>query len=131
MTFHGGELVFEQLAELFTKADLIFASSGFAAVLGPAVETPTVSIIGGHEPIECHDAGARFAPYLAIGPARRPDKHLDMPTAKARLRKFMSEICIQIVDKPAPTVAEIFAPSGPAPQPSALSTQQLQLQRAM
>ena len=130
VTFHEGELVFEQLAALFSQADLIFASSGFAAVLGPAVETPTVSIIGGYEPIECHDAGARFAPYLAIGPVHRPDKHFDMPTAKDRLRKFLSPICIQISDKPAPEIAAVFIPEGPVQQP-ALSAQQLQLQRAM
>jgi hypothetical protein len=131
MTFNGGELAFEQLAALFSQADLIFTSSGFAAVLGPAVGTPTVSIIGGHEPLSCHDAGARFAPYLAIGPARRPDKHLDMPTAKTRLRKFVSEICIQTSDTSAPVISETFTTAIPVPSQPAMSPQLLQLQRAM
>jgi hypothetical protein len=104
LTFHHGELVFEDLAALFHGADLIFTSSGFPAVLGPAVETPTISIIGGYEDVHCHDAGAKFAPYLAIGPKvgchcwtqhcqKVCDKTLDMDAARASVLKFVSENC--------------------------------------
>lgn len=68
LILHKGELVFEELAALFKQADMVFTSSGFAAVLGPAVETATFSVVGGYESIGCHDTGARFAPYLAVGP---------------------------------------------------------------
>lgn len=108
-TFHQGELVFETLAALFKHASLVYTSSGFAAILGPAVGTPTISVVGGYESTGCHSSGARFAPYLAIGPRvecgcwtsqcrQACDKSIDMDAADARLRKFLSEISIQISD---------------------------------
>jgi hypothetical protein len=111
LSFHHGELVFEDIAALFHGADLIFTASGFPAILGPAVETPTISIIGGYEDVHCHDSGAKFAPYLAIGPRvgchcwtqhcqRVCDKSLDMDAAKASVLKFVSQHCIQTSDEP-------------------------------
>jgi hypothetical protein len=113
MVFHRGELVFEALAALFARADLVFTSSGFPAVLGPAVGTPTISIIGGYEDYRCHDSGAKFAPYLAIGPKagcscwtsacrRVCDKSLDMDAAKASVLKFVAENCTQSRDNACP-----------------------------
>ena len=117
ITLHKGELPFELLAALFHRADLVFTSSGFAAILAPAVGTPVVSVIGGYEAASWHAAGGRLAPYLGIEPrvpcecgtssCHRPcTKELDMPLAKARLREFvdanvkgLSEICIQNWDK--------------------------------
>jgi ADP-heptose:LPS heptosyltransferase len=101
LSFHSGELVFEALAALFARADLVFTSSGFAAVLGPAVGTPTISIVGGYEDYRCHDSGAKFSPYLAIGPKAgcscwtsachsACDKSIDVITAKDKLRNFVS-----------------------------------------
>jgi hypothetical protein len=109
LTFHAGELTFEMLAALFKRADLVYTSSGFGAILGPAVGTPTISVIGGYESIGCHDSGARFAPYLAIGPRvecacwtsacrKACDKSIDMDAADDRIRKFLSQICIQTSD---------------------------------
>jgi hypothetical protein len=106
LTFHKGELVFEALAALFGIADLVLTSSGFAAVLGPAVGTPTISIVGGYEDPRCHDSGARFSPYLVLGP-RTPcscwtsacmkvcDKKIEMPAALAAVDAFVSENCTQ------------------------------------
>lgn len=126
MAFHRGELTFETLAALFNQADLVFTSSGFAAILAPAVGTPVISVTGGYESVACHTGGARFAPYLGIGPkvecscwtsqCRQPcDKSIDMETAEARLREFLSEISIQIRDNTTP-FAEMFttAPTPPA-----------------
>jgi hypothetical protein len=104
LSFHRGELVFETLAALFSLADLVFTSSGFPAILGPAVGTPTISIVGGYEDYRCHDSGAKFAPYLAIGPRvgcscwtsacrKVCDKSLDMDAAKASVLKFLSQTC--------------------------------------
>ena len=104
MVFHRGELVFETLAALFARADLVFTSSGFAAVLGPAVGTPTISIVGGYEDYRCHDSGAKFAPYLAIGPKvgcscwtsacrKVCDKSIDLIDAKDKLSNFLSQTC--------------------------------------
>lgn len=109
LSFHHGELVFEALAALFSLADLVFTSSGFAAILGPAVGTPTISIVGGYEDVHCHDSGAKFAPYLAIGPRvgcscwtsacrKVCDKSIDLIDAKDKLSNFMSQICIQSRD---------------------------------
>jgi len=111
LTFHKGELVFEALAALFKRASLVYTSSGFPAILGPAVGTPTLSIVGGYEDPRCHDSGIRFAPYLAIGP-RAPcscwtsacrkvcDKSLDLDAAKLAVADFVSQNCIQIGDTP-------------------------------
>ncbi len=107
-TFHKGELHFEMLAALFAQADLVFTSSGFAAILAPAVETPVVSVIGGYESAVWHSAGAKFAPYLGIDPVhpcqcgtsmcrQGCDKTLDIPAAKARLRQFVSEQGVRIL----------------------------------
>jgi len=109
LSFHRGELTFEALAALFEMSDLVFTSSGFAAVLGPAVGTPTISVIGGYEDPRCHDSGAKFAPYLAIGP-RAPcscwtsqcrkacDKSIDLAPAREKVSAFVSQNCIQIED---------------------------------
>ncbi len=103
LSFHQGELVTEALAALFSLADLVFTSSGFAAVLGPAVGTPTISVVGGYEDYRCHDSGARFAPYLAIGPVagchcwtsqckRVCNKQIDIVAATNAIREFVSKI---------------------------------------
>jgi hypothetical protein len=100
LTFHEGELVFEALAALAQQSDLVFTSSGFAAILGPAVGTPTISIGGGYEDHHCHDSGAKFAPYLSIGPTngcscwtsacrRVCDKTIDLIDAKDKVHKFV------------------------------------------
>jgi ADP-heptose:LPS heptosyltransferase len=110
LKFHKGELHFELLAALMHRADLVFTSSGFAAVLGPAVGTPTISVIGGYEDTRCHDAGARHAPYLAIGPRvpctcwtsacmRDCAKTIDMQIAGPAIDDFVSQTCIQTGDK--------------------------------
>lgn len=103
MTFHNGELHFEALAALFNQADLVFTSSGFAAVLAPAVGTPVVNIVGGYELPSAHDSGSKFAPMLTIGP-RVPCKcwtsacnqlcikDTDMTDAVRRLGDFISRI---------------------------------------
>lgn len=113
LVLHKGELVFEALAALAKCCELVFTSSGFAAVLGPAVGTPTISIVGGYEDPRCHDAGKRHAPYLAIGP-RVPcscwtascrkvcDKQIDIVAATKSIDDFVSENCIQISDSPCP-----------------------------
>lgn len=110
ITLHHGELSFEALAALFSIAKLVYTSSGFPAILGPAVGTPTISIVGGYEMVGCHDSGAKFAPYLAIGPRGREcscwtsacrtpcDKRIDTDVAFDRIRDFMSRIGIQIQD---------------------------------
>jgi hypothetical protein len=103
LTFHRGELVFEALAALAQQSKLVFTSSGFAAVLGPAVGTRTLSIVGGYEDPRCHDSGAKFAPYLAIGPRvpcscwtsacrRVCDKAMDLDLARRQALDFVAGI---------------------------------------
>ena len=104
LSFHRGELVFEALAALAKRSALVFTSSGFPAILGPAVGTPTISIVGGYEDYRCHDSGAKFAPYLAIGPRvgcscwtsacrKVCDKSIDLIDAKDKLSNFLSQTC--------------------------------------
>jgi hypothetical protein len=102
LSFHGGELVLEALVALAQQSELVFTSSGFAAILGPAVGTPTISVGGCYEDPRCHDSGAKFSPFLSIGPAkpkacwtsacRGPcDKTLNMDAARAAVLKFVNE----------------------------------------
>jgi len=111
LSFHKGELVFEALAALAQQSTLVFTSSGFAAVLGPAVGTSTISIVGGYEDPRCHDSGAKFSPYLAIGPKapcscwtsackRVCDKTLDLAAAREKVGAFVSENYLQMSDRP-------------------------------
>jgi hypothetical protein len=104
LTFHNGELVVEALAALAQQSELVFTSSGFAAILGPAVGTPTISIGGGYEYHGCHDSGAKFAPFLSIGPKvgctcwvsscrRQCDKSIDVIAAKDKVRNFVETAC--------------------------------------
>jgi hypothetical protein len=101
-TLHHGELSFEELAALFREADLIFTSSGFSAILAPAVETPCINIVGGYEDSRAHDSGAKFAPLLSIDPvtpcrcwtsACRQDctKEIDMIPAVDKIAAFVRE----------------------------------------
>jgi len=103
LSFHKGELVFEAMAALAQLSRLVFTSSGFAAILGPAVETPTISIIGGYEDVRCHDSGKKFAAYLALGPERGCtcwtsncrkvcDKSLNMDFARGAVLGFVENI---------------------------------------
>lgn len=102
VTLHRGELDFEELAALYKSADLAFTSSGFSAILAPAVETPCITIIGGYEDGRAHDSGAKFAPFLSIDPAHpcrcwtsacRQDctKEIDMIPAVDKIAAFVQE----------------------------------------
>lgn len=151
LKFHNGELTFEDLAALFRAADLVLTSSGFAAILAPAVETNCISVIGGYEGIKCHSSGARFAPHLTIGPEvpcqcwssscrQACDKTLNMGAATAAVinfveehmphvptisRRVLSEKRIQISDKPAPGRATVMT----APPPRGTQAYSLWLQQ--
>lgn len=102
VTLHSGELTFEAMAALFQDADLVFTSSGFAAILAPAVGTPCISIVGGYEDGRAHDSGKRFAPYLAIEPSdpcrcwssgcqQHCSKEINMLTAVDQMAAFLRE----------------------------------------
>lgn len=130
LTFHHGELYFERLAALFKLADLVYTSSGFAAILAPAVGTPVVSVVGGYEHADCHASGNRHAPFLGIDPPKpcgcwssacrmACDKRLNMDLANDRLKAFLSYLCIQISDNTT-TFDEMFsAPAAPNAGPLA------------
>jgi len=130
VTFHNGELTFEELAALFKATDLVFTSSGYPAILAPAVETPCINIVGGYEEPSTHDSGARFAPFLSIGPRdpcrcwtsgcmQRCLKDIDMVPAIDKIAAFMQEhFAINILPRRG-EVSDMFetesASSGPAP----------------
>lgn len=95
---HQGELPFEQLAALFQRAALVFASPGFAVPLAQAVGTAVVCVFGNYECSKSFADGAAWAPYLGIDPidkcqcfqhsACAHSKKIDMQKAIARLRDF-------------------------------------------
>lgn len=100
---HRGELDFETMAALFHEADLVFTSSGFAAILAPAVGTPCISVVGGYEDGRAHDSGARFAPFLSIEPVvpcrcwssacrQMCTKEIDMIPAVDQIAAFVRDI---------------------------------------
>lgn len=142
VALHSGELTFEALAALFSQADLVYTSSGFAAILGPAVGTSTISVTGGYETTGCHSSGAKFAPYLAVGPRvecgcwtsqcrQQCDKAIDLEAAGRQIVDFVSQNCIQISDSHR-SVAEMFAPDKqPAPLAKPFTNAGLQQQRAL
>jgi hypothetical protein len=122
VTLHQGELPFESLAALFRRARCVFTSSGFGAVLAPAVGTPCISIQGGFEPAQWHADGAKHAPLLGIDPVKpcacatsactNPcDKKLDVPSAQAAVRDFVSAHCGVSAFAEIRPIAEMFAPA--------------------
>lgn len=109
--FHQGQLSFQDLAALFSSANLVVTSSGFGAILAPAVRTPCLNIVGGYENVGAHQSGERFAPYLAIGPkvgcqcftsmCNQPcDKSIDLTKAHHDLANFIrhDRVCPHIQD---------------------------------
>lgn len=112
VTLHHGELTFEAMAGLFSLADLVFTSSGFAAILAPAVGTPVISVVGGYELASYHATGARFAPMLGIEPinpcrcqnsrcGRTCNKAINMPVALTQVREFILPIILGAAPMPA------------------------------
>jgi hypothetical protein len=102
--FHRGELVFEALAALTSRASLVWTSSGFGSVLGPAVSTPTISIGGGYEPSIWHADSGKFSPYLGIDPIHPCEcgtsqcrkacpKTIDVPRARELILPFLETHC--------------------------------------
>lgn len=106
--FHQGQLTFNDLAALFKAADLVMTSSGFAAILAPAVGTAVFNVVGGYENPGALQSGERFVPFLSIGPVnggcrcftsmcRVPcDKKIDLTDAHKKLAEFIPSILPQI-----------------------------------
>ena len=132
LTYNHGELSFEAMAALFERAALVFTSNGFPAILGPAVSTPTISVMGGFESSSWLADGAKFSPYLGIDTANpcncgtasctRPcTKLLDMPRARAAIIEFSLKLGYslrseygQISEYHAPAETLLGAPPVPA-----------------
>lgn len=119
VTLHKGELDFEALAGMFSIADLVVTSSGFAAILAPAVGTRCINIVGGYEDARAHDSGKLFAPFLSIEPAvpcrcwssacTKPCmKDIDMLAAVDHIAKFVkAELDIEILPRKG-LISEMF-----------------------
>jgi hypothetical protein len=148
LTLHQGELTFEALASLFEFADLVWTSSGFGAILAPAVGTPCVSVLGGYEGLHAHSSALKFAPYLVLGPdtpcscwtsqCRRPcNKSINMLNAGPALGDFMYSIGQPMDDRPKTPFDEMFGPANdpigrpPATPFSSTSSQLLLAQQRM
>jgi ADP-heptose:LPS heptosyltransferase len=114
-----GRYPFETIAGLFKRAALVYTSSGFGAVLAPAVETPVISIVGGYERAQWH-LDQNWSPALGIEPinpcacavstcGRRCNKETDMNTATARIREFVEKLGISTPAESRP-FSEIYGP---------------------
>lgn len=97
---HAGELPFESLAALASRASLVYCSAGFAPLLAQAVGTPVVCVFGGHESSMTIKDGAKFAPTLGIDPIEPCNcfdhnhahrKAINIPRAVARTLTFIEE----------------------------------------
>ena len=110
-TYHNGELPFETMAAVVAKATLLYTSSGFPAVLGPAVGVPTISIESGYEPLTWHADGAKFVPYLGL-----TTKTTGIPSARAAVAEFVGKLGISTAAETRP-MSEIFIPAAHLPEP--------------
>jgi hypothetical protein len=106
LTLHRGELNFEQLAALFSYADLVYTSSGFASILAQAVDTPVISVIGGYERAHWHATKPDI--YCGIEPInpcacsrgnciRHCTKKLDVDAAVRTVTEFLTRRKLPVV----------------------------------
>ncbi len=96
---HKGELEFESLAALWSRAALVYAYPGFAIPLAQAVSTPAVCMFGGYENSSSFSAGGRYSRYLGldvINPcccmtAHNCDKRIDVDASLEKVRRFLAD----------------------------------------
>ena len=128
VAYNHGELPFDTMAAIMARASVVYTSSGFPAVLGPAVGTPTISIQGGFEPARWHADGIRWAPYLGIDTKdpcacsgmchKACTKLIDMPSAKAAVAEFILKLGVSAPVENRPASEMFTAPAdGPPPRP--------------
>lgn len=125
IAFHHGELTFEAMAALVSRAAFLYTSNGFPAVLGPAVGVPTISVQGGYEPAAWLGDGAKHALYLGIdtitpcncgtpGCNRPCTKAINMPHARAAVAEFMGKLGLSTAVE-SRSMGEMFAPASIPP----------------
>lgn len=93
---HRGELPFEVLASLASRAGLVWCSPGFALILAQAVRAPLVAVFGGHESPRFYDHGYRENLFIGRGcecfsKSHDCDKTIDIEAASARLETFLAD----------------------------------------
>lgn len=93
---HRGQLTFEAMAALASRAGLVWASPGFALILAQAVRAPLVAVFGGHEAPRFYDHG--YGENLFIGrgcecfsKSHACEKTIDLDAARERLEKFLAD----------------------------------------
>lgn len=96
---HKGELEFESLAALWSRAALVYAYPGFAIPLAQAVSTPVICMFGGYENSSSFSAGGRYSPYLGLDvihpcccmTAHNCDKSIDVEASLEKVRRFLAD----------------------------------------
>jgi ADP-heptose:LPS heptosyltransferase len=127
VTLHNGELSFEIMAALFSRAKLVYTSSGFATLLAQAVGTPNISVIGLYENGAHHSAGASYAPYLPIEPlnpcscqysgcVRKCSKQIDIPSAISKVADFVHDLGVSTDVETRPITEMFDSPAVRMPQ---------------
>lgn len=124
---HDGSIPFETLAGVFARANLIYCSGGFAAILAQAVSAPVISIIGRYENALATSYGAKFSPYLGIDPPSACtcmistcrnvcSKVIDLPPAKDKVNQFVTDLGYMSVPEGARTpLDQMYGPLGTPP----------------
>jgi hypothetical protein len=136
VTFHSGELGFDELAGLWAEAALVFSPAGFGPVLAQAVGTPSVTVFGGRESSRTTICGgAHLAPTLGIDPDRPCDcyaarhgcdKRITLEPAIERLLAFAADPKTNPVYRPingaaVRRISPVGAPAVPDAPPCAVS----------
>ncbi len=126
VVFHKGELVFEQLAALFSVADMVYCSSGFGPILAQAVGTPVISIVGGYHSWKAQRPPPLMAQdMLGIDPAQRlpkwgmsGNKTFDVTAALDQVDDFLaSKHLLPSLDAPSQSYSFIYGPDAPRQSP--------------
>lgn len=96
LEFHKGELSFEEIAGLFSIADMVYCSPGFSVVLGKSIKTPVICLFGGYENSGSFSMG--IGQFLGVDTERpcncfshhhKCNKNINIDLAKEKIKEFM------------------------------------------
>ena len=108
LELHKGELTFEQLASLFSEAELVYTAAGFPVILAKAVGTPVVTVFGGYEDSRSFELGdSPWLPIDVIKPCRcfsvrhKCVKDIELYPAMERIEEFAHASIKEAKSRPA------------------------------
>lgn len=102
LEFNHGQLSFEELAALYSRATLVFGALGFSLPLSQATETASIIVYGKGDCARSFYDSNRFAPACAVEPVKpcwcldrscNCSKLIDVPRGLAQIKKFLEVEC--------------------------------------